>query len=74
MHPNNMHELIIGTLNSPNMYSTNVELPERNDEHPERNDEHPELCKFYNSPDHYQIDLLTTAFVFNASTLLQITI
>ena len=43
-----MPKLIIGTLNSPNMYSTNVELPERNDEH-------PELCTFYNSPDHYQI-------------------
>ena len=49
------------------MYSMNVELPERNDEH-------PELCTFYNSPDHYQIDLLASAFVFNASTLLQITI
>ena len=49
------------------MYSMNVEPPERNDEH-------PELCKFYNRPDHYQIDLLKSEFVFNASTLLQITI
>ena len=62
-----MPKLIIGTLNSPNMYSMNVEPPERNDEH-------PELCKFYNSPDHYQIDLLTSGVVLNANTLLQITI
>ena len=46
-----MSKFIIGTLNSPNMYSMNVEPPERNDEH-------TELCTFYNSPDHYQIDLL----------------
>ena len=62
-----MPKLIIGTLNSPNMYSMNVEPPKRNDEH-------PELCKFYNSPDHYQIDLLKSEFVLNASTILQITI
>ena len=49
------------------MYSKNVELPERNDEH-------PKLCKVYNTPDHYQIDNLASAFVFNANTLLQITI
>ena len=57
-----MSKFIIGTLNSPNMYSMNVEPPERNDEH-------PELCTFYNSPDHYQIDLLKGEFVFNVSTL-----
>ena len=49
------------------MYSMNVEPPERNDEH-------PELCTFYNSPDHYQIDLLTSGVVLNGNTLLQITI
>ena len=62
-----MTKLIIGTLNSPNMYYTNVEPPERNDDH-------PELCTFYNSPDHYQIDLFTSGFVLNANTILQITI
>ena len=49
------------------MYSVNVEPPERDDEY-------PELCTFYNSPDHYQNDLLKVDLYLNANTLLQITI